>query len=107
MLARVVAAGQPAFQLRKGEQGLSLFDLEAVTPPLNEFEVLQCFRSGSSLRMITKEDIERKGLVVIAVPGAESLPERLQAAHMEIRPGAGMSRKAFKQALTELEAHES
>ena len=36
MLIRVADPGMPAFQLRKGEPGLSVFDTDAVTPPLTE-----------------------------------------------------------------------
>jgi len=50
-----------------------------------------------------REEIEAKGLVIVPIRGAEPLPERLRAAHAEIRPGPGMTRAQFKQALTELE----
>src|SRR5262245_36958370 len=46
MFIRVGQEGKPAFQLRKGEEGLSVFDLEAVDPPLTESEVLDAFRAG-------------------------------------------------------------
>jgi hypothetical protein len=107
MLVRVVLPGQRPFQLRKDEEGLSLFDVDLADPPLDESEILQCFREGSMLKFIRREDIEQAGLSVLTIRGEEILPERLQAAHVEIHPGPGMTRKAFKQALKELESHES
>ena len=46
MLVRVAAPGRPAFQLRKGEEGISVFDMGAVDPPLTEGEILSAFRPG-------------------------------------------------------------
>jgi hypothetical protein len=51
----------------------------------------------------TVAEVEVKGLTVVMIPGPTQLPKRLQAAHGEIRPAAGMSRSKFKQALNELE----
>ncbi|MBX6311614.1 MAG: hypothetical protein IRY99_01625 [Isosphaeraceae bacterium] len=86
MVVRVAEPGRPAFQLRKGEEGLLVFHLGAVDPPLTEAE------------------IEAKGLRVVPIPGAEPLPSRLWEAHAEIRPGLGMTRAQFKQpCLKELE----
>ncbi len=103
MVVRVVEPGKPAFQLRKGEEGLSVFDLEAVEPPLIEAEILDSFRVGSQTIVRTISEIEQKGLQVVPIPGAEPLPERLRQAHAEIRPGPGMTRGQFKQILKELE----
>src|SRR4051812_43350492 len=101
MLFRVSQSGRPAFQLRKGEAGISVFDSEAVQPPLTEAEVLANFRSGSIVVTRLRPDVEAIGLSVIPITGAESLPGRLRDAHAEIRPGPGMSRGQLKQALTE------
>lgn len=103
MVVRVTEPGRAAFQLRKGEEGISIFDLDAVQPPLNEEEILEHFRPGSTLATRTVEEIQAKGLEVIAIAGAEPLPQRLREAHAEIRAGPGMTRRQFKQALTELE----
>jgi hypothetical protein len=103
MLVRVAEPGKPAFQLRSGEQGISVFDTEAVDPPLTEAEILASFRAGS--RAVTKsvDEVRAKGLEVVPVPGTDPLPQRLRDAHVEIRPGPGMTRVQFKKALKELE----
>ncbi len=101
-MVRVGDAGQPAFQLRKGEEGISVFVPDSVQPPLTEEEILESFRPGSVSVTRNPEEIQAKGLEVVPVPGAEHLPQRLRDAHAEIRPGLGMTRKEFKQALTEL-----
>jgi hypothetical protein len=103
MVVRVTEADRPAFQLRKGEEGISVFDLEAVSPPMTEGEVLKSFRPGSQTVIRAVAEIEAKGLRVVPLPGAEPLPQRLREAHAEIRPGPGMTRAQFKQALKELE----
>lgn len=102
-VVRVVTAGQAAFQLRKGEEGISVFDPEAIEPPLTDEEILACFRPGSQLLTRTSSDIEAKGLQLVPVEGAAVLPERLRRAHREIRPGLGMTRDQFKRVLRELE----
>jgi hypothetical protein len=103
MFIRVTEAGKPGFQLRKGEQGISVFDTEAVEPALTDSEVLEPFRAGSRLVMRSREEIESKGLTIVLVLGSESLPMRLREAHAEIRRGPEMSREKFKKALQELE----
>jgi hypothetical protein len=103
MLIRVTEEGQPASQLRKGEPALSVFDEEAVEPPLAENEVLGTFRAGSSIVRIDRSVVEGKGLLVVMVRGAENLPVRLQEAHAEIQPNPTMSRKDFKRKLKDLE----
>jgi hypothetical protein len=103
MIVRVTEPGRPAFQLRKGEEGISVFDLDAVSPALIETEILDCFRAGSLLVSRSLLEIEGKGLAVIPVLGAEPLPARRRMAHAEIRSVPGMSRAEFKQALKELE----
>ena len=47
MVLRVTEPGHPTFQLRKGEEGLSVFDPVAVAPPLTTVEILENFRPGS------------------------------------------------------------
>src|SRR5262249_2519651 len=103
MIVRATEPGRPSFQLGKGEEGLSVFDTEAVDPPLTEAEVLNSFREGSNIIPLSAGEIQAKGLLVVPIPGAEPLPPRLCAAHAEFRPGPGMTRAQFKQALKELE----
>ena len=103
MLIRVTEPGRAAFQLRKGEAGISVFDSEAVQPPLTEGEVLNAFRPGSRAVNRSLEELTSKGLRVAPMIGAESLPRRLREAHAEIRPGPNMARAQFKRTLQELE----
>jgi hypothetical protein len=103
VIVRVTEPGRSAFQLRKGEVGLSVFDLDAVIPPLTDIEILDSFRAGSYLVSRSLSEIERKGLRIVPIMGAEPLPSRLRDAHAEIRPMPAMSRAEFKQALKELE----
>ena len=102
MLIRVADPEKPPFQLRKGEEGISVFDTDAVSPSLTEDEILAAFRTGNQIVHISSEQITAIGLAVERVLGAESLPPRLRDAHMEIRPGLNMTRPQFKQALKEL-----
>src|SRR5262245_8526789 len=103
MLVRVAERGRAAFQLRKGEEGISVFETGAVEPPLTETEILGSFRPGSVAIMRSQAEIEEKGLRIVPVIGTESLPQRLREAHAEILPGPEMSRAQFKQALKDLE----
>jgi hypothetical protein len=103
MFVRVAMSGLPAFQLKKGEEGISIFDRDAVSPALHDVEILDQFRPGSHLVFRSRDEIETKGLRVVPVPGAEPLTQRLQLSHAEIRPGTEMTRLQFKQALKELE----
>lgn len=103
MLFRVADPSKPAFQLRKGEEGLSVFETDAVDPPLTEAEVLESFRPGSEAIALTAEDVDNRGMQIVPVLGAPVLPGRLQAAHAEIQPGEGMSRSEFKRRLKEFE----
>jgi len=103
MLVRVAEPDRPAFQLRKGEEGLSVFDTEAALPPLTEEEILSSFRPGCIALHRSQDDVLNKGLLIAPILGAESLPERLRESHVEIVPGPGMSRGHFKQLLKELE----
>jgi hypothetical protein len=103
MVLRVTDGERPAFQLRKGEEGLSVFVIDAVDPPLTEVVVLNAFRRGSHVIHQSITEIEAKNLVVVPIMGAEPLSPRLRDAHAEIRPGPAMGRSEFKRALTELE----
>lgn len=103
MGVRIAEPGKPAFQLRKGEEGILVLVPEAVQPPLTEAEILSCFRHNSLAIMRDLAEITAKGLQVVPMPGAEPLPSRLRDAHAEIRPDAGKSRAQFKQALQDLE----
>jgi hypothetical protein len=71
VVVRVTEPGRPAFQLRRGEEGLSVFDPGAVDPPLTEAEVLASFRPGSLAVVRTEAEIESKGLVLVPVTGAD------------------------------------
>ena len=103
MFIRIGKAGKPSFQLRKNEEGLSVFDTMAVDPPLSDAEVLEAFRAESHLIFRSREEIEAKGLIVVPVSGGASLPLRLREAHAEIRRGPNMTRGQFKKAIQELE----
>lgn len=103
MVVRVTEGDRPAFQLRPGEEGISVFQPGLVDPSLTETEVLDAFRPGSRLVTRSIAEVEAKGLSVVPTLGVPPLPERLQYAHAEIRAGASMTRKEFKQALKELE----
>lgn len=103
VVIRVGTPGSLAFQLRKVETGLSVFDPAVMDPPLSEEEILDAFRSGSVVVYRTIEQITALGLEVIPTEGADNLPERVRVAHCEIRPGAAMARTAFRAALKELE----
>jgi hypothetical protein len=96
---RVYNAGKPRFQLRQGEEGLSVFDATNVTPA----QILSSFRLGSLVTTVGTSMIESFGLRVVRTPGDPTLPRLLQDNHMEIRPVAGMTRKQFKAALRSLE----
>lgn len=103
VVVRVATPGQPAFQLRKGELGISVFDPDGVDPPLTEDEILAPFRPGSVVVYRTLEQIVEAGLAVVATPGADVLPERLQASHREVTAPPTVSRAEFKSALKRLE----
>jgi hypothetical protein len=102
---RVFTPGLPAFQLRAGEEGISVFDPDAVFPPLQEDEIINSFRAGSRSVVRTIEDLVSRGLEVVPVEGADVLPDRLRQAHREIRPNRAMIRADFKKVLKELESH--
>lgn len=103
MVVRVAEVGKAAFLLRKGEEGLSVFDPDAAAPALTSDEILAAFRPGCQLIVRSAADIEAKGLQVVVLEGAAILPPRLRQAHREIRAGSQMSRAAFKKVLRELE----
>jgi len=103
MLVRVCEPGKPAFQLRSGELGISVFDLTAVEPPLTEQEILAHFRPNSRAIQRSPGDVAVAGLQIVPILGGESLPDRLRMAHAEVRPRSGMTPTQFKQALKGLE----
>jgi 2-iminoacetate synthase ThiH len=80
-----------------------VFDPAGVEPPLTEDEILDAFRPGSVIVYRTVAEIAGLGLELVPTNGADVLPERLRAAHREIRPGPAMTRSRFKAALRELE----
>jgi hypothetical protein len=96
---RVCTPGKPKFQLRQGEEGLSAFDAVKVTTS----DIFPWFRPGSVTVTVEVARVESFGLQVVRTPGDLELPELLRENHVEIRPGDGMSRKAFKAALQALE----
>jgi hypothetical protein len=107
MVFRVSEPGKPAFRLRPGEEGISVFMPEAVEPPLNEDETIANFRPGSRAVVVPDIEVERLGLRLVPIRGGEPLPPRLREAHAEIRPGTTMTRREFKAALRELETYAS
>jgi hypothetical protein len=96
---RVYNAGKPRFQLRQGEEGLSAFDAEKVTPA----DILPSFRTGSLITTQEIAIIESFGLSVVHTSGDPALPQLLRDNHMEICPRDGMNRNQFKAALRDLE----
>jgi hypothetical protein len=96
---RVFEEGKPKFQLRKGEEVLSVFDADS----LLVHEILASFRPGSRLITPPSRVIESFGLKIEKTRGDENLPQSLQENHWEIRPGDTMTRKQFKVALNALE----
>jgi hypothetical protein len=96
---RVYNAGKPRFQLRQGEEAISVFDAEKLTPA----DILPSFRPGSLIATQAISTIESFGLIVVHTPGDPKLPKLLQDNHMDIRPGDGMTRNQFKAAPKALE----
>ena len=96
---RVYQPGKPRFQLRQGEEGISLFDAGKVTTG----DILPNFRAGSLVTTVEVAAIESFGLRVVESPGDPSLPDLLQNNHLDILPGDGMARNQFKTALKALE----
>ena len=103
VVIRVATPDHPAFQLRKGEEGLSVFDPDAVDPALTEEEILDAFKPGSIVVLRSFSLIALLGLDIVACEGADTLPNRLRIAHRELRPSRGISRGTFKAALRDLE----
>src|SRR5688500_2724326 len=83
---RVYNAGRPRFQLRRGEEAISVLDAEKLTP----VDILPSFRPGSLIATQTIATIESFGLVVARTPGDPKLPQLL-------------TRNQFKAALRALE----
>lgn len=96
---RVYNAGKPRFQLRPGEEAISVFDADKLSPD----DILPSFRPGSLIATHEISTIESFGLILVQTPGDPKLPQLLQDNHLDIRPGDGMTRKQFKAALRALE----
>ena len=103
VVARVSTPGLPVFQLRKGEEGLSVFDPTGVEPTLSEEEILDAFRPGSVVVYRATSEIAALGLEIVPTEGADTLPDRLRLAHREIRAAENMTRSQYKTAIKELE----
>ena len=97
---RVAESGKPRFQLRHGEEGLSVFDARRVKPE----DILPSFRPGSLVFALDVAWIESFGLRVVKTPGDPRLPKLLQDNHAIICPPPEMTRKEFKQTLKGMEA---
>ena len=78
-------------------------DLVSNHYPARNPNLVLSFRPGSAAVIRSRTDIDAVGLDVVPVPGNEGLLQRLRDAHAEIRPGPGLSRPQFKQALRSLE----
>jgi hypothetical protein len=99
-VCRIYEDGKPKFQLRKGEEGLSVFDADKI----KEADILPNFRPESMVTTQQRKLIESFGLRIEKTPGDPNLPQLLQDNHWEIRPGDNMTRHQFKVALKDLEA---
>jgi hypothetical protein len=71
MMVRVAESGRSPFQLRKGEAAISVFEEDAVDPPLTDDEILHWFRPGSFIIRRTQQEIAVKGLLLAVEPGAD------------------------------------
>lgn len=98
-VSRVVEEGQPKYQLKSGEEGLSVF------ANMSDQEVMDSanWRDGSSIDKKSVADLEDKGLTVEQTHGdCDFLDDKGQDNHFEIRPGQGMTRNEFKKIIKEL-----
>lgn len=101
-LSRIATPGKKAFELRQGENGISVFHQKGVDPNISDEGLLENFREGSHIVKISYNDLIEMGFTVVWVEGDEDLPQNLRDAHYEIRPGAEMNRNAFKKKIKEL-----
>jgi hypothetical protein len=62
VVVHVITPGRPAFQLVKGEPGLSVFDPNAIEPTLTTQEILESFREGSEIVTVAATAMEDLGL---------------------------------------------
>jgi hypothetical protein len=85
--------------MRPGEDGLSVFDAEKVSIA----DILPWFRPDSLVATVEQSYIESLGLRIEPSAGNADLPSLLRDNHLEIRPGAGMTRKQFKLSLRALD----
>jgi hypothetical protein len=99
LVKRVYESGKPQYQLRQGEEGLSIFDAK-----ISDVAILAKFRAGADIDTKSVDEIEGKGLTVVQTHGdCEYLQnDELEDNHWEIRPGPGMARSQFKAALKTL-----
>lgn len=96
---RVYEIGKPRYQLRQGEEGLSIFDAK-----ISDVTILAKFRAGAKIDLKSVNEIESKGLKVVQTHGdCEYLQDDdLEDNHWEIQPESGMTRSQFKAVLKAL-----
>lgn len=99
LVKRVYEVGYPQYQLRQGEEGLSVFDAK-----ISDADILGKFRLGSMIAVKSTQEIENNGLLVVQTHGdcAHLQNDELEDNHWEIRPSPEMSRGQFKVALRTL-----
>lgn len=99
LVKRVYENGKPQYQLRHGEEGLSIFDAQ-----ISDVSILVKFRAGAKIDLKSVNEIESKGLKVVQTHGdCEHLQDdELEDNHWEIRPQPGMTRSQFKAVLKTL-----
>jgi hypothetical protein len=96
---RVYQNGKPKYQLRQGEQGLSIFDAQ-----ISDADIRAKFKPGSKTDTKSVDEIEKKGFSMVQTHGdCDHLQnDVLEDNHWEIRPAPGMTRKQLKVALKTL-----
>lgn|GEM_PF-2755703 len=96
---RVYENGHPKYQLRQGEEGLSIFDAK-----ISDADILGKFRTGNKIEMKSIDEIESKDLRVLQTHGdcVHFQNDELEDNHWEIRPGPDMNRSQFKVVLKTL-----
>lgn len=99
LVKRVYESGKPKYQLRQGEEGLSIFDAK-----IPDVAILAKFRASADIDTKSVDEIESKGLTVVQTHGdCEYLQnDELEDNHWEIRPEPEMTRSQFKAALKTL-----
>lgn len=98
-VSRVVEEGQPKYQLKSGEEGLSVFAGMSDTAILGA----AAWREGSSVETKKVSDIEAAELTLVQTHGdCDFLNEDGQDKHWEIRMAEGDTRNEFKAKLKSL-----